>query len=579
MAMIRNPILPGFHADPSICRVGDDYFIATSTFEWWPAVRIHHSRDLVHWRHHSYALTRRSQLDLTGHPDSAGVWAPCLSHAHGQFWLIYTDVRGMFGAYKDTHNYLVTAASIDGPWSEPVYLNSSGFDPSLFHDTDGRSWFLNQQWIHHPGVHNFNGILLQEFDRNNARLVGPVKNIYRGTPLGVVEGPHLYRRNGWYYLMTAEGGTFYEHAVTLARSKNIAGPYETMPGNPLLTAHHQQTDGLQRAGHASLVQTQNNEWYLAHLCGRPLERSGPHAALNKPENGYAGLHCNLGRETALQLLRWRDDDWPEIDAGPHQAKNTPRMQVPAPALPAVPWPAEPERDDFDATALSPHLNSLRLPVSERWLSLTERPGHLRLRGRESLMSLFSQSLVARRQQHFNCRAQTKLDFEPKNFHQMAGLVAYYNTSNHAYLHLSAHPETGARLLRLAVNRDGALSEPTAPIEVAPGAIEMRVDFQHATFQFSFCVNGNDWLNIGPALDTAMLSDEAVTGFDGGYARSFGFTGNFIGIACQDLAGTRLHADFDYFDYAQRVEREAAPELAHIPSGDRSSYASDKGLHP
>jgi xylan 1,4-beta-xylosidase len=554
MVLIQNPILPGFHADPSICRVGQDYYIATSTFEWWPAVRIHHSRDLVHWRHHSYAVTRTSQLDLKGHPDSTGIWAPCLSHAHGQFWLIYTDVRSMIGAYKDTHNYLVTAPSIDGPWSEPVYMNSSGFDPSLFHDNDGRSWFLNQQWIHHPDKHPFNGILLQEFDRNSARLVGPVKNIYRGTPLGVVEGPHLYRRKGWYYLLTAEGGTFYEHAVTLARAKNIDGPYETLPGNPLLTAHQQPTDGLQRAGHASLVQTVNDEWYLAHLCGRPLERSGPNAALNKPENGYANLHCNLGRETALQRLHWRDDDWPEIEAGPHQAKNTPRMQVPAPALPAAPWPAEPERDDFDAPTLSAHLNSLRLPVDVRWLSLSERPGHLRLRGRESLMSLFSQSLVARRQQHFNCRVQTQLDFEPEHFAQMAGLVAYYNTSNHAYLHVSADPESGARLLRLSVNRDGSLTEPVTPVAIGPGAIELRVEFKHAQYQFAFRMAhgtaGGAWLDIGPALDTAMLSDEAATRFEGSFARSFGFTGNFIGLACQDLAGTRRVADFDYFSYAE-----------------------------
>jgi xylan 1,4-beta-xylosidase len=550
MSVIQNPILPGFHADPSICRVGDDYYIATSTFEWWPAVRIHHSRDLVNWRHHSYAVTRTSQLDLKGHPDSTGIWAPCLSHAHGQFWLIYTDVRSMIGAYKDSHNYLVTAPSMDGPWSEPVYLNSSGFDPSLFHDNDGRSWLLNQQWIHHPDKHPFNGILLQEFDRNSAQLVGPVKNIYRGTPLGVVEGPHLYRRKGWYYLLTAEGGTFYEHAVSLARSENIAGPYETLPDNPLLTAHQQQTDGLQRAGHASLVQTPNDEWYLAHLCGRPLERTGPNAAHNQPANGYEALHCNLGRETALQLLRWREDDWPEVDAGPHQAKNTPRMQVPAPALPAAPGPAEPERDDFDAPTLSPHLNSLRVPVDLRWLSLTERPGHLRLRGRESLMSLFAQSLVARRQQHFNCRVQTQVDFEPLHFQQMAGLVAYYNTSNHAYLHVTAHPETGARLLRLAVNRDGALTEPVPPVAIAPGAIELRVEFAHAHYQFAYCSKGGAWLNYGPALDTAMLSDEAATHIEGGFARSFGFTGNFIGIACQDLAGTRHVADFDYFSYAQ-----------------------------
>ncbi len=544
-AVIQNPVLPGFHPDPSICRVGDDYYLATSTFEWWPAVRIHHSRDLVNWRHHSYALTRRSQLDLIGHPDSCGIWAPCLSHAHGQFWLIFTDVRSMYGAYKDAHNYLVTAPSIDGPWSEPIYLNSSGFDPSLFHDEDGRTWLLNQQWLHHPGQHNFNGILLQEFDRAAGRLVGPVKNIYRGTELGVVEGPHLYRRNGWYFLLTAEGGTFYEHAVTLARSRQIDGPYETLPGNPLLTAHRRRTDGLQRAGHASLVQTAEGDWWLAHLCGRPLEWSGPNAGRQSPEQGYEGLHCPLGRETALQPVTWRDDDWPEIHAG----SNTPRSQVAAPALPPHPFAAEPARDDFDSPVLNPHLNALRLPFDESWISLTERPGHLRLKGRESLMSLFSQSLVARRQQHFNCQVETRLAFEPESFHQMAGLVAYYNTGNHAYLNVSRSLDGDARLLRLYVNRDGALSEPAAAVELAPGPVDLGVEFRHQHFRFFYAQAGADWRYIGPALDAAMLSDEAVTRFVGGYARAFGFTGNFIGLACQDLAGTRRHADFDHFSYA------------------------------
>ena len=550
--MIANPILPGFHADPSICRVpgegGDDYYIATSTFEWWPGVRIHHSRDLVNWRHQGYAVTRTSQLDLTGHPDSAGVWAPCLSYAHGQFWLIYTDVRSTIGAFKDTHNYLITAPSIDGPWSEPIYLNSSGFDPSLFHDADGRSWLLNQQWTHVPGKNHFNGILLQEYDRQAQRLVGPVKNIYAGTELGVVEGPHLYRRNGWYYLLTAEGGTFYEHAVTLARSRNIDGPYETLPGNPLLTAWQKPTDGLQRSGHASLVETAGGEWFMAHLCGRPLEWSGPNAEANAPEDGYAGLHCPLGRETALQRIRWRDDDWPEVVGANGQACQQPRMNVAAPDLPPHPFPAEPARDDFDSTAFSGHLNSLRKPFDESWASLTARPGHLRLTGRESLMSLFDQSLVARRQQHFNCRVETRLDFAPENFHQMAGLVAYYNTRNHAYLHVTCDLDSGRRVACLHVNRDGAYSANGAPLPLADGPVDLAVEFSHDSYQFHVRQDGQAWQAIGGALDTAMLSDEFATRFINGFAHSFGFTGNFIGIACQDLAGTRQHADFDHFTY-------------------------------
>ncbi len=545
--MITNPILPGFHADPSICRVpgadGDDYYIATSTFEWWPGVRIHHSKDLVNWRHHSYACTRTSQLDLTGHPDSAGVWAPCLSYSGGQFWLIYTDVRSTIGAFKDTHNYLITAPSIDGPWSDPIYLNSSGFDPSLFHDEDGRHWLLNQQWTHKPGKNHFNGILLQEYDHEAKKLVGPVKNIYAGTPLGVVEGPHLYRRKGWYYLLTAEGGTYYEHAVTLARSRQIDGPYETLPGNPLLTAWQKPTDGLQRSGHASWVETANGEWFMAHLCGRPLEWSGPNAAKQNPAGGYEGLHCPLGRETAIQRIRWRDDDWPEVVGG-----QQPSLKIAPPDLPPHPFPAEPARDDFDSPVFSGHLNSLRKPFDESWASLTARPGHLRLTGRESLMSLFDQSLVARRQQHFNARVETRVDFEPDNFHQMAGLVAYYNTRNHAYLHVTRDLDSNERVVCLHVNRDAAIAAVSEPIALAAGPVDLALEFSHDHYRFYFRQGDQPWQAVGPALDTAMLSDEFATRFVNGFASSFGFTGNFVGIACQDLAGTRKHADFDYLSY-------------------------------
>ena len=170
MATVTNPILPGFHPDPSLCRAGDEFFLATSTFEWWPGVRIHRSRDLVNWEHAAYALTRREQIDMRGNAPSGGVWAPALSHADGRFWLIYSDVKGFNGAFKDVTNYLVTAERVEGPWSDPVELNRSGFDPSLFHDEDGRKWLLNQLWDPRPGRHPFAGILLQEYDPVARRL-------------------------------------------------------------------------------------------------------------------------------------------------------------------------------------------------------------------------------------------------------------------------------------------------------------------------------------------------------------------------------------------------------------------------
>ena len=260
--MIVNPILPGFNPDPSICRVGADYYIATSTFEWYPGVQIHHSRNLVDWRLVTRPLDRASQLDMRGNPDSCGIWAPCLSYADGLFWLVYTDVKRLDGGFKDTHNYIVTAPSIEGPWSDPVHVNSSGFDPSLFHDADGRKWFLNMLWNHRsdsvggkPRTPAFAGILLQEYDAAAGKLVGEPVNIFAGSPLGLVEGPHLFRRGDYYYLTTAEGGTGYGHAVTMARAHAIDGPYELHPDVHLITARDDPDCPLQRAGHGQLVET------------------------------------------------------------------------------------------------------------------------------------------------------------------------------------------------------------------------------------------------------------------------------------------------------------------------------------
>ena len=219
MRYIKNPVLPGFNPDPSILRVVDDYYIATSTFEWFPGVQIHHSKDLIHWKLITRPLKRTSQLNMTGNPNSCGIWAPCLSYDKGIFYLIYTDVKYFREIFKDCHNYMVTTDDIAGDWSEPIYLNGSGFDPSLFHDEDGKKWLVNMIWDHRKGKNPFSGIVLQEYSVHEKKLIGKSLNIFKGTALGLVEGPHLYKRNGFYYLMTAEGGTGLKHAVTMARFK------------------------------------------------------------------------------------------------------------------------------------------------------------------------------------------------------------------------------------------------------------------------------------------------------------------------------------------------------------------------
>jgi xylan 1,4-beta-xylosidase len=544
--LIRNPILTGFHPDPSICRVGDEFFIATSTFEWWPAVRIHRSSDLVHWRHAAYAVTRTTQLDLRGVPDSGGVWAPCLSYHDGLFWLVYSSVRALIGAYKDVHNYIVTAPSIEGPWSERSYVNSSGFDPSLFHDNDGRCWFLNQQWSHVPGKHPFNGILIQEYDRNARQLVGEVRNIFRGTCLGITEAPHLYQRNGWYYLMTAEGGTSFEHAVTIARSRSIFGPYEVMPGNPLLTAVGTDRSMMQRTGHASLVETKKGDWYIAYLCGRPNEWEKI-AADDPTTPDYSKAHCILGRETGLEKIEWDLSDWPRLKGGGRHAAWVIETTLKVDGT----HMNSDVTEHFDSLQLGSDWNSLRIPISDDWCSLAVRPGHLRLYGRESFLSTFDQSLIARRQQHLHCSAETALEFSPKNFQQMAGLATYYNTRSHAYLHVTAHEDTSEPELRLLVSIDGAVSYSACVALPASTKLDLGVDVDATSMQFRFRLDGQMWQTIGEAIETYFLSDEFACRFEGDVVRSFGFTGNFLALVCQDLSGSRIAADFDYFRYIAR----------------------------
>ena len=364
--MIRNPILRGFNPDPSICRVGDDYYIATSTFEWYPGVQIHHSRDLVNWRLVKRPLDRASQLDMRGNPDSGGVWAPCLSYADGLFWLVYTDVKRLDGNFKDAHNYIVTAPAIDGPWSDPVYVNSSGFDPSLFHDDDGRKWFLNMLWNHvssgvggNPKHPSFAGILLQEYDPVAAApRSARSKNIFAGSAHGLVEGPHLFKRDGWYYLTTAEGGTGYDHAVTMARSREHRRALRAAPGRCTSSPPRTRpTRALQRAGHGQIVETPDGEVYHTHLCSRPLpglRRSPARPRDRDPEMRSGATTAGCG-----------------LDAGRPRARRRGARAGPAARTPSRPTPCDTASTAADACR--PTSSGCARPIPSASSTLTGGP--------------------------------------------------------------------------------------------------------------------------------------------------------------------------------------------------------------
>jgi xylan 1,4-beta-xylosidase len=403
-----------------------------------------------------------------------------------------------------------------------VFLNASGFDPSLFHDDDGRKWLVNMVWDHRKDKNKFGGILLQEYSAEQKRLTGPVRNIFRGV-LGATEGPHMYKINGYYYLMTAEGGTGYNHAATVARSKKIEGPYEVDPENPMLTSKNNPALELQKAGHASLVHTQSDEWYLVHLCSRPV---GQHR------------RSILGRETAIQKCRWTSEGWLRIEGG----ENVPQVSVPAPNLPSHSFEREPDRDDFNTDKLSVHFSTLRNLPDSSWLSLTERPGYLRLYGRQSPCSRHEQSLIARRVQSLNTAVRTCVEFEPQSFQQMAGLICFYNVENWMYLRIS-HDETAGKSLNIIVCDNNVYDEILqSDIGLALNTpVHLGVKWRTETLQFEYSANGSQWKDIGPALDATKISDD--------YARGAAFTGAFAGLCCQDLTGQKRAADFDYFSFS------------------------------
>ena len=550
---IQNPILHGFHPDPSIIRVGEDYYIATSTFEWWPGIRLHHSVDLKNWELLPYPLNSVSQLDLRGVGASQGIWAPCLTYDQGTFYLLYTIVRSFYCNMYDTENYLITASDITGPWSEPIALNNFGFDPSFFHDNDGRKYMVSMVTDHRVPKKYAGRLVLQEYDSVQKKMTGPVKDIYQGDKI-FLEGPHIFKRKDWYYLFAADTGMGEGHGQTILRSRNVGGPYEMFQADfmrrdneneaySILTSRHHEDILLQKSGHCDLVETPDGEWYAVHLCGRASRDRNPEDAKRFPKS----RRYMLGRETAIQKMRWTQDDWLVLAAG----GNTPQEETEGPVLrEAMDCKMQRlTRDDFEDKTLHLDYQSLRIPMDERYISLAARPGWLRMYGRSGLSSKFSQTLIARRMTQYHMEASACMEFEPEIFKQMAGLIFLYDTDNYLYLHVSYDEEIG-KCITLLKAENKKYVYLTDYISVRENqAVILKLEIAENMVQFYY---GNDEMNmlkIGPPVNAGFLSDEAC---DEGW-----FTGAMIGICCQDLTGFGKYADFDYFELKETEVKDGS----------------------
>lgn len=539
--MIKNPILSGFNPDPCICRKGEDYYMAVSSFEWFPGIPVYHSKDLKNWELYTHVLTDDSVVDLKKLPSAKGIWAPCLTYCEKEdlFYVVYGVMNSMNARYFDVDNYLITAKNIKGPWSEPVYIHSSGFDASILHDDDGRKYIVSLEWETREGYEKPGAICMVEYSKEKKEIVGYPKRIWSGgTDRGCIEAPHLTKRGDYYYIMCAEGGTGYGHSVTMGRAKNVWGPYEGDPTNPILTSipgdfyerhdpdhlkpkYFNPESVLQKSGHGSYVETQLGEVYMVHLTARPFV----------PE-----LRCTLGRETAIQKMKWTDDGWLRM----YDDSNLAKEYVEESKLPEYKVPEIPDLDDFDSEELGLQYYAPRIMPSS-FADVKARPGYVRIRGQESRCSLNKVSILARKLTSVYATVTTKMEFKPEVHQHSAGLIMYYDNMNYIYLRKYYSETLGQSALSVIHLENGEKTEflnTRIPVEECPVYLRLKVEGRQSYFEWSY--DGENYKKIGKVFDTTKFSDE--------YCKYGEFTGTFVGLTCADRVLHKHYADFDFFDY-------------------------------
>ncbi len=501
MTTYQNPILPGTYPDPSVCRVGEDYYLVTSTFCYFPGVPIFHSRDLIHWTQIGHCLTRRSQLNLEGIGSAEGIYAPTLRYYDGRFYMVTTLVGG-------GGNFYVWADDIAGEWSDPIWLEQGGIDPSLFFADDGRIYLTSTGIAGAPP-----GIYQSEIDLETGKCLTEPTMIWTGMGGRHPEAPHIYHIGGYYYLLISEGGTAYGHHVTLARSKSLWGPFEPCPHNPIFTHMNLPDEPFQATGHADLVQDHAGHWWLVCLAIRPRHHFQTH---------------HLGRETILVPAAWDDAGWLVINGG-----NPAPLTIEADTLPLHKPDQPPARDHFDQPTLGFDWNFIRNPPESFW-SLTERPGWLRLVGTgHTLDDAAAPAFVGRRQRHFVCEVRAVLDYQPQNPGDEAGLTIFQNEAHHHEIYVTRENDQRFIVVR---QRIGSLIATVAKEPLPDGVVTLMIDASDLEYTFAYrCEDGTG--GTLASARTRYLSSEVAGSFTGVY---FGMV--VYGSAPADFDSFAIHAD-------------------------------------
>lgn len=508
-----NPIIPGFHPDPSICRVGDDFFLVTSSFEYFPGIPIFTSRDLVSWRSLGHVLTRPSQLDLTRAPASGGIFAPTIRHHEGRFYVTATNV-------SDRGHFIVHAEDPAGPWSDPVWVDQNGIDPSLFFE-DGLAYFTSNVEPDPGGPHvvapDFRrGIQQSVVDPSSGEVLVPPRFVWEGTGGRYPEAPHLFRRGEHYYLVIAEGGTEYGHMVTVGRSRDPWGPFVASPHGPVVS-HRSVANPLQAVGHGDLVQLPDGDWWMVCLGVRPVGQWPRH---------------HLGRETLLAPVRWTDDGWPVV--GEHGVVD---VEQPRPQLPADPARATDPHDDFDSATLRPEWAFVRRQLAAE--TLHARPGWLTLAPDSELDSTFP-AFVGRRQQHFDFVAEARLVLDPRRDGDEAGVAVRMNETHFHAVCLRQEQGRTSVVVRTRIGRQEMASVLGS---VDEGDVVLGVEADADSYVFTVRDRSGHVLRT-PPLEVKVLSAEVAGGF----------TGVFVGMyAATPNPGAGFTASFDWFTYRPSSE--------------------------
>ena len=520
----KNPIIRGFNPDPVICKVNKDYYIATSTFQFFPGVQIYHSQDLVNWKLIDRPLSRTSQLDLKGITPGGGVQAPDLTYKNGIFYLVYTIV------YSPTPKcFYVTTKKIGTRWSEPTYINSSGIDQSFFHDKT-KTYVLTNECVNEKDFHGvfkgnqnrlFQGINIQEFCLKTKKLVGMPINIFKGTKLDITEAPHIYKKNNFYYLMVAEGGTGYEHCIIVARSKNLFGPYVVDPRGPILSATSDQTLVLQKAGHGSIVEDQKGNVWLAALASVPTKKG--------TRNGSP-----FGRETILLKYKWTKDKWLRN----YYQKAIPQEFVDSDSEVTI---QKKKAWFFDFTKLKKLpllLWTVRQPITKKWANLSKRG--LAIRGRNNITSLYDQSSVHQIWKSLSFGFETKIIFNPTHYKQKAGIIQKYSEYDQIFFNI-AKKYNGQRMLQLGhTKKQITIFDEEIIINDDEDEIILKSIVSNNKIKFFYKLKDRKFNAMKKAYRIEMLFEQN--------ASCNGYNGAVVGIFAQDEFQLQKLAIFKYLKY-------------------------------